>query len=372
MGHARATAFAGSAGRWVAASWTCCGAGAAPAGGEWRCAAGVYRFHGGGGGAVCSAVGWVCGRLPAGSGCRGLTVGWSSAVSPWCVLWWCLVGWLKGVSGVYRIHGGTIVCWRAAAGGSVGCGAGACVGVVRVVGSGASCVVLGGSSWRSAVVVLGGWSRAWRFLGGCGTCGVGLAWGGARVCGPACLPSAPSAVSSSAFSLPLSFCLFVLLCLFFFGGGGGVAGQRRFWCLAWVWVRAGAGVGVGVGVVGDRGRVAVAPWVPCVRGGPQSSGFQGAGQGGADGGGWRQWWRGACAGGRGSWVVPGWRRRARACVWVCSWPGPIGWWAVWAWLVCVGRGMGRGWCRVCVRRRRGGLGLGTVGDAMDGGGAGDA
>ena len=50
MGHARAIAFAGSAGRWVAASWACCGPGAASAAGEWRCVAGVYRFHGGGGG----------------------------------------------------------------------------------------------------------------------------------------------------------------------------------------------------------------------------------------------------------------------------------------------------------------------------------
>ena len=185
MGHARAVVFAGSAGRWVAASWACCGPRAAPAGGEWRCVAGVYRFHGGGG-AICSGVGWARGRLPAGSGCRGLTVGGSSAVSPWFVPWWSLVGWLKGVFGVYRIHGGTIVCWRAAAGGAVGCGGGACVGVVRVVGGGVSCVVLGGSTWWSVVVVNGGWSWAWRFLGGCGTCGVGLAGGGGcvglRVC----------------------------------------------------------------------------------------------------------------------------------------------------------------------------------------------
>ena len=55
---------------------------------------------------------------------------------------------------MYRIHWGTTVCWRAV----VGCGGGACVGVVRVVGSDVSCVVLGGSSWWSVVVVLGGWS----------------------------------------------------------------------------------------------------------------------------------------------------------------------------------------------------------------------
>ena len=116
-------AFAGSAGQWVAAAWACCGPGAVPAGGEWRFVAGVYRFHGGRG-AICSGVGWARGRLPAGSGCRGRTVGGYSAASPWCVPWWPLVGWLKGVFGVYRIHGGTIVCWGVAAVGAAGCGGG--------------------------------------------------------------------------------------------------------------------------------------------------------------------------------------------------------------------------------------------------------
>ena len=70
-----------------------------------------------------------------------------------------------------------------------------------------------------------------------------VGWGGgAPVCGPACLPSAPSTVSSSAFPLPLAFCLFVLLCPFFFGSG--VAGVRLFLCWAWVLVRADAAVGV--------------------------------------------------------------------------------------------------------------------------------
>ena len=152
-------AFAGSAGRWVAAAWACCGPGAVPSGGEWRCVSGVYCFHGGGG-AICSGVGWARGRLPAGSGCRGRTVGGYSAASPWCVPWWPLVGWLKGVFWVYRIHGGTIVCWGAAAVGAAGCGGGACVGVDRLFGGGVSCVVLGGSSWWSVVVVPGGWSWA--------------------------------------------------------------------------------------------------------------------------------------------------------------------------------------------------------------------
>ena len=46
----------------------------------------------------------------------------------------------------------------------------------------------------------------------------------------------------------------------------------------------------------------------------------------------------ARVGGCGSWLVSGWRGRAWACVWVCSWRGLMGWWAVWAWLVCVGVG----------------------------------
>ena len=327
----RGIAFAGSAGRWVAASWACSGPGAVPVGGEWRCVAGVYGFHGGGG-AICSGVGWARGRLPAGSGCRGLTVGGYSAVSPWCVPWWSLVGWLKGVFGVYRIHGGTIVCWGAAAVGAAGCWGGVCVGVDRVVGGGVSCVVLGGSSWWSVVVVPGGWSWALRFLGGCGTCGVGLAGGGGgracvglRVC--LLLPPWPLPLPVPYSSLFVGLFGFV----FFLGGG-------RLGCCAWVWVRAGVGAGVGVGVVGDGGRVAVVLWVPCVCAGPQASGSQGAGPGGLTAGGWRQWWCGACVGGCGSWLVSGWRGRAWACVWVSSWRGLMGWRAVRAWLVCVGVG----------------------------------
>ena len=228
-------AFAGSAGRWVAAAWACCGPGAVPAGDEWRCVVGVYRFHSGRG-AMCSGVGWARGRMPAGSGCRGRTVGGYSAASSWCVPWWPLVGRLKGVFGVYRIHGGTIVCWGAAAVGAAGCGGGACVGVDRVFGGGVSCVVLGGSSWWSVVVVPGGWSWALRFLGGCGTCGVGLAGGGggARVWAcvfALCSPRGPFLCLSLTPLFPLA-----CLALFFFFGGGGWLG-----CCAWVWVCAGVG-----------------------------------------------------------------------------------------------------------------------------------
>ena len=315
-------AFAGSAGRWVAAAWACCGPGAVPAGGEWRCVVGVYRFHGGGG-AICSGVGWARGRMPAGSGCRGRTVGGYSAASPWCVPWWPLVGWLKGVFGVYRIHGGTIVCWGAAAVGAASCGGGACVGVHRVFGGGVSCVVLGGSSWWSVVVVPGGWSWALRFLGGCGTCGVGLAGGGggARVWAcvfALCSPRGPF--------LCLSLTpLFSLACLAFFFLGGGVAGVL---C-----------VDVGVDV--------------------------GAGPGGADGG-----WLAAVV----AWRLRGWLRLLVSVR--VAWLGVgvrVGVFVAWADGVVGSVGVvGLCGCRVCVRRRRSGLGWGTVGDAMGGGDAGDA
>ena len=363
MGHAPAIAFAGSAGRWVVASWACCGPDAASAGGEWRCFAGVYRFHGGGG-AICSGVGWARGRLPAVSGSQGLTVAGSSAVFPWCVPWLSLVGWLKGVFGVSCIHGGTIVCWRAEAGGAVGCGGGACVGVVHVVGGGASCVVLSSSSWWSVVVVPGGWSWAWRFLGGCGTCGVGLAGGGGRACVGLCVCLLLSP-RSLHLPFPCSSLFAGLVCFVFFFEGGRVAGVRRFGCCAWVWVCAGAGAGVGVGVVGDEGRVAVALWVLCVCAGPQASGFQSAGPGGAGGG-----WLPAVV----AWRLRGWSRLLGSA-WV-AWPGAgvrVGVFMARADGVVGSVGVaGLCGCRVCVRRRRGGLGWGTVGDAMGGGDAGDA
>ena len=70
MGHARAASFVGSAGRWVAASWACCGTRAASVVGEWWCVAGVYCLNAGGGGLWAwvwggSAVGY---RLVAGAG----------------------------------------------------------------------------------------------------------------------------------------------------------------------------------------------------------------------------------------------------------------------------------------------------------------
>ena len=266
----------------------------------------------------------------------------------WCVPWWSLVGWLKRVFGVYRIHGGTIVCWGAAAVGAAGCGDGACVGVDRMVGGGVSCVVLGGSSWWSVVVVPGGWSWALRFLGGCGTCGVGLAGGGgARVwaCVFAfCSPRGPFLCLSLTPLFPLA-CL--ALFFFFFGGGGGWLG-----CCAWVWVCAGVGAGLGVGVVGDGGRVAVVLWVPCVCTGPQASGSQGAGPGGADGG-----WLAAVV----AWRLRGWLRLLVSVL--VAWPGVgvrVNVFMAWADGVVGSVGVvGLCGCRACVRRRRSGLGWGT-------------
>ena len=123
------------------------------------------------------------------------------------------------------------------------------------------------------------------------------------------------------------------LCFFFRGGGvRGFPAVRGCGCvpvpvLVWAWVSWGTGVGwllrSGFPVC------APAPRLPVSR-----APIRGV----LTAGGWRQWWRGACVGGPGSWVVPGWRGRARACVWVRSWRGLMGWWAVWAWLVCVGVG----------------------------------
>ena len=116
---------------------------------------------------------------------------------------------------MYRIHGGTTVCWGAAVGAVVGYGGGAGVPVVRVFGGGASCVVVGGSSLRSTVAVRRGWSWAWRFLGGCGHAGSG--WPGG---GRACVWARVFALCSRrGFFLCLSPAPLFLLVLFFGGGG---------------------------------------------------------------------------------------------------------------------------------------------------------
>ena len=94
-------------------------------------------------------------------------------------------------------------------------------------------------------------------------------------------------------------------------------------------------------------------------------GSQGAGPGGADGG-----WLAAVV----AWRLRGWLRLL-VSVWV-AWQGVgvrVGVFVAWAVGVVSSVGVvGLCGCRVCVRRRRSGLGWGTVGDAMGGGDAGDA
>ena len=157
------------------------------------------------------------------------------------------------------------------------------------------------------------------WLGGGGAC-VGL-----RVC-----------LLLSPRSLPLPFpcsSLFAgLFCFVFFRGGAGWGAVRGCGCvpvpvLVWAWVS----WGTGVGWLLRSGFPVCAP-------APRLQVSRAPVRGVLTAGDWQHWWRGACVGGRGSWVVPGWRGRARACVWVCSWRGLIRWWAVWAWLVCVGVG----------------------------------
>ena len=256
-------------------------------------------------------------------------------------------------------------------------GAPLCVGapqrwVRRVVGLG---LVSVSTVWFAAVCRVSssaaphGGLLWWCLGGGLGLCG---SWEGAGHAGsgwlvgggPACvglrvcllLPPWPLPLSVPYSSLFVGLFGFVFFS-FFWGGWLG--------CCAWVWMCAGVGAGVGAGVVGDGGRVAVVLWVPCVCAGPQASGSQGAGPGGADGG-----WLAAVV----VWRLRGWLRLL-VSVWV-AWPGVgvrVGVFMAWADGVAGSAGVvGLCGCRVCVRRRRSGLGWGTVGDAMGGGDAGDA
>ena len=195
---------------------------------------------------------------------------------------------------------------------------------------------------------------------GAGHAGLGWLGGGARVWACVFAFCSPRGLFLCLSLVPLfSLACFAFFFLVFFLEGGWLG------CCAWVLVCAGAGAGVGVGVVGDGGRVAVALSVPCVCAGPQASGFQGAGPGGADGG-----WLVALV----AWRLRGWSRLlGSACV---AWPGAgarVGVFIAWADGVVGSVGVaGLCGCRVCVRRRLGELGWGTVGDAMGGEDAGDA
>ena len=182
----------------------------------------------------------------------------------------------------------------------------------------------------------------WCLGGGLGLCGswegaghAGSGWlgggGGARVWACVFAFCSPRGLFLWLSLAPL-FSLACFALFFFFGGGAGWGAVPGCRCVPvpapmWAWVSWGTGVGwllrSGLPVC------APAPRLPVSRAPVR---------GVLTAGGWRQWWRGACVGGRGSWVVPGLRGRARACVWVCSWRGLMGRWAVWAWLVCVGVG----------------------------------
>ena len=208
-------------------------------------------------------------------------------------------------------------------------GAALCVGapqwwVRRVVGVGlvsVSTVCLAAvCRVSSSAAPLGGllW---WCLGGGLGLCGswegaghAGLGWlggGGARVWAcvfALCSPRGPFL----CMSLTPLFSL-ACLALFFFGGGGWLG------CCAWVWVCAG---------VGSRFPDRQGGWL---------------------------------------WLLVSVR---------VAWPGVgvrVGVFVAWADGVVGSVGVvGLCGCRVCVRRRRSGLGWGTVGDAMGGGDAGDA
>ena len=170
-----------------------------------------------------------------------------------------------------------------------------------------------GGSWEGAGHAGSGW------LGGGGAC-VGLRFCPLLPPWPLPLPVPDSSLFAGLFG-------FVF---FFWGGGAGWGAVLRCGC------------------------------VPV-----SAPGSQGAGPGGADGG-----WLAAVV----AWHLRGWLRLL-VSVWV-AWPGVgvrVGVSVAWADGVVGSVGVvGLCACRVCVRRRRSGLGLGTSADATGGGDAGDA
>ena len=184
----------------------------------------------------------------------------------------------------------------------------------------------------------------WCLGGGLGLCGswegaghAGSGWlgggGGARVWAcvfALCSPRGPFLCLSLTPLFSLA-CLALFFFFFFFFGGG-----------------------AGWGAVRGCGSVPVS--APC---------SQGASPGGADGG-----WLAAVV----AWRLRGWLRLLVSVR--VAWPGVgvrVGVFLAWADGVVGSVGVvGLCGCRVCVRRRRSGLGWGTVGDAMGGGDAGDA
>ena len=255
-------------------------------------------------------------------------------------------------------------------------GAPLCVGapqrwVRRVVGVGLVSVL---SVWLAAVCRVSSSAAPhggllWWCLGG--GLGLGGSWEGAGHAGSGSLGGGGRACMGLCFclllsprSLPLPFpCsslfagLFGLVFILFFLGGGGWGAVRWCGCVlvpapVWAWVSWGTGVGwllhSGFPVCAPAPRLPV-PRAPV--------------RGVLTAGGWRQWWR-----------LRGWSRLLGSA-WV-AWPGVgvrVGVFMAWADGVVGSVGVvGSCGCRVRVRRKRSGLGWGTVGDAMGGGDAGDA
>ena len=217
MGHTRAATFAGFAGRCVAALWVCCAPWCGVRG--WGVVVrGCSVLSAWPGGAVGLGVGWVRGMLQAGSGCRGLTVGGSSAVSPWCVPWWPLVGWLEGGSwGVPHPWGHH--CVLACRSGLWGWDVCRCCPCGR-----RQCVVCR-PPWLLLEVRCG---RAWGVV-----LGLAVSWEGAGHAGSGRLRGGRACVCVRVFAL-CSLCGFFLTLSPALGGGG---------ACGWAFLALGVGVG---------------------------------------------------------------------------------------------------------------------------------
>ena len=234
-------------------------------------------------------------------------------------------------------------------------GAPLCVGapqrwVRRVVGVG---LVSVSTVWLAAVCRVSssaaphGGLLWWCLGGGLGLCGSwegagharsgSLGGGGACVGLRVCLlpPPWPLPLPVPYSSLFVGLFGFLFFFLFFLGGAGWGA-VRGCGCVpvsapVWAWVSSGTGV-----------RCLLCSGVPCVCAGPQASGSQGAGPGGADGG------RFAAVV---AWRLRGWLRLL-VSVWV-AWPGVgvrVGVFMAWADGVAGSAGVvGLYGCRVCVR-----------------------
>ena len=218
---------------------------------------------------------------------------------------WCVVGaWLVSVSSVWfaavrRVSSSAVplgsLLWR-------------CVGGGLRLGGSSEGAEHAGSGW-----LRGGGTRACVGLY-CDLRFFGL-WCPRRVC-----PLLPPRFSPLPFPFPSLF-----PCSFFFGGGcgwgtafavlGGGVGACRCWC----WCGRGCLGGWWMGGCCALESLCVSR----LSGIRWLFNFGAQFRGALAVGGRRQWWCGACVATFGSRVAPGWCRRTRACVWVCSWRGPI-------------------------------------------------